>query len=94
MYTKEQLKWIIFFRKMAEGKIPHQRKFYCIDDHVTNDEVNAEYQTGGEVPTIQLVTPTQQQVEQAKVQIKREVEEGVQRVYKRKPLSGKRKTPY
>jgi len=76
MYNKEQLKWIIFFRKMAQGKIPHRPKFYCIDDHVTDNEINAEYQKGGSVkPTIQLITPTQQQVQQAEAEVKRTLEE-------------------
>ena len=82
-----------FFRKMAEGNIPHQRRYYCIDDHVTDDEINAEYQKGGEVPSIQLVSPTQQQVQQAEAEIKRKVEESA-KVYRRQPLSRKGKTPY
>ena len=94
MYTKEQLKYIIFFRKMAEGKIPHQPRFYCIDDHVSDDEINAEYQKGGNAePTIQLITPTQQQVQQAEAEIKRNIEEAT-KVYKRRPISRKRNKPY
>ena len=74
MDNKEQLKWNIFFRKMAQGKIPHQPKFYCIDNHVTDDEINQEGR-GKVKPTIQLITPTQQQVEQAKAEVKRTLEE-------------------
>ncbi len=89
MSDKEQLKWIIFFRKMAQGKLPHQRKFFCIDDHVTDNEVNAENQKGGGVePKIQLITPTQQQVEQAKAEVKRTLEEARQE----EVLPKKRKT--
>ena len=69
----EQLKWNIFFRKMAQGKIPYPRTFYCIDDHVTDDEINQEGH--GTKPTIQLITPTQQQVQQAEAEVKRHLEE-------------------
>ena len=79
---------------MSEGKIPYESKFYCIDRYVTDDEIDAEYQKGGKAPTIQIVSPTQQQVDQAKAEIGRKLKERVERVYKRRPLSRKRKTPY
>ena len=69
----EQLKWNIFFRKMAQGKIPYQRKFYCIDDHVTDEEINQEGR--GTKPTIQLITPTQQHVQQAEAEVRKHLEE-------------------
>ena len=72
MDNKEQLKWNIFFRKMAQGKIPYQRKFYCIDDHVTDDEINQEGR--GTKPTIHLIT-TQQHVQQAEAKVRKHLEE-------------------
>ena len=73
MADKEQMMWNIFFRKMAEGKVPYQPKFYCIEDYVTDDEINQEGH--GAEPTVQLIAPTQQQVKQAKEQLKRKLEE-------------------
>ena len=76
MYNKDQLKWIIFFRKMAQGKIPHQTKFYCVDKCVTENEINDEYQKGdGVEPKIELITPTQQLMAQARAEVKRNLEE-------------------
>ena len=67
-YTKEQRKYIDFFKKMAQGKIPHQSRFYCIDDCMPEYRDN---QTGSAMSNITLVTPTQHQVEQAKMELKR-----------------------
>ena len=80
MFTKEQRKWIIFYRKMSEGKIPYESKFYCFDRYVTNDQINAEYQKRQEAPTFQPASPTQQQVDQPKTVIERKLKESVQSV--------------
>ena len=76
MHDKEQLKWNIFFQKMAHGEIPHHTKFYCIDEYVTDDEVNTAFSKYDIVePDIKIVVPTQQQVDQTKVVVKHKLEE-------------------
>ena len=83
-YTKEQRKYIDFFKKMAQGKIPHQSQFYCIDNYMPEYQEN---QTGSAMPNITLVTPTQQQVEQAKMELQRNAVERMvpqKRITKRK----------
>ena len=84
MYHKEQLKWNIFFRKMAQGKIPRQPKFYCIDDHVTDDEINQE--GSGTKPTTQFITPTQQHVQQAEAEVRRHLQKAEAMPKKRKTI--------
>ena len=63
--SAEDKKGIKFFDMMAEGKIPYRPDFYVVEDYVT-DETNQE---GSMEPNIQLVSPTQQQVDQAKMQL-------------------------
>ena len=67
-FTTDQRKWIDFFKKMGQGKIAYNKKFYCIDNSMPEYQ---DPQHGGALPPIQLVTPTQQQIEQAKLEIKR-----------------------
>ena len=77
MNNKEKIKWSIFYQKMADGKIPCTGSSYCIvDNYVSEDEVNAEYQRGRGMDDVQykLVTPTQQYVEQTKETLKRNVD--------------------
>ena len=87
-YTEEQRKWIDFFKKMAQGKIAHQAKFYCIDDCMPEYQ---NQQKGGAVPKIQLVTPTQQQIEQAKAELKRTTVEKMIPPKRRRILKTKRR---
>lgn len=70
MYKPEQLKWIIYFRKKAQGEIPNRiQSFYCIDDYVTEDEINAEMLKGDDSETkIQLVTPAHQPIKESKME--------------------------
>jgi len=81
MLTKEQIKWLIFYDKMAEGKVPYAGRYCIVDNFVTDNEVNAKHQSqigGGEVK-YNLISPTQQHVEQAKATLKRKIEEGKKR---------------
>ena len=55
-----------FFDMMRQGRIPYKSDFYVIEDYVSNTN-----QQGSMEPAIQLVTPTQQQVQQAKLQLMR-----------------------
>ena len=71
MYYKKQLKWIIFFRITAQGKIPHQPKCYCIDDHGIDDEINQD---------------TQQHVQQAEAEVRRHLQKAEARPKKRKTI--------
>ena len=80
MCDKEQLKWHILYRKMAENKIPYKSDLYRIDDYVTDNEIKAESSKVNAVePSTQLISPTHQQVEQAKAELKRKLKEYPQR---------------
>ena len=62
---------------MREGKLPHA-DCYSIDEHVTDDEINAAYQGGrGMETTPHLITPTEQQMMQAEAEVKRTIEEAL-----------------
>ena len=65
--TAEEQKFINFYDDIAEGKIPCNRGMYYFDCNPS------ERQDQEGSAAIQLVTPTQQQVEQAKMQLKRKV---------------------
>ena len=61
--------WIEEFKKMAKGHLGYNSDFYLVNSK-KNDE-----QTGGGLNKIQIVEPTQQQVAQAKMQIKHDLDE-------------------
>lgn len=52
--------WQSFYERQAKGEIPYNREFYIIDQPVQV----------GSAATVQLVTPTEQQVEQARSAVK------------------------
>lgn len=64
--SNEDQRWIDFYDKMGDGKIPYNSKFYLIDDYTSPQE-------GCGTPSLQIVSPTQQQVEQARMQLKRNI---------------------
>ena len=70
-HTGEERRLIEFFDNMAEGKIPYNSKMYVVDDYTPPCTESDVDQQGA--AALKLVTPTQQQVEQAKVQLKRNV---------------------
>lgn len=67
-YSAEEQQWINFYDKMAEGKIPYSPQFYQIDDYSQSDP-----QEGSAESNITLVSPTEAQVNQAKMQLKRKI---------------------
>ena len=83
--AEEDKKWMKFFDMMREGRIPYKSDFYVIEDYIPN----TNNQQGSMEPTIQLVTPTQQQVEQAKLQLMHNISA---RIPKQKRTGKKRTT--
>ena len=81
----EDKKWMMFFDMMREGRIPYKSDFYVVEDYIPN----TNNQQGSMEPTIQYVTPTQQQVEQAKLQLMHNLSA---RVPKQQGLGRKRAT--
>ena len=60
--------WSEHFRKMAKGHLGFHDQFYMVKSKYNDD------QKGGGRGSIQVVQPTQQQVAQAKMQIKHDLE--------------------
>jgi len=76
--------WKAYFVKMAKGEIPYS-KFYVVNNKTT---------TAKKDPSLKLVTPTEQAVEQAKSEIKSK--RGIKRSYEEDPIiirDNKRKPP-
>ena len=64
-FTDEELQWISFYDRMQQGQIPYSSDLYYVDK-----ESSTSQDGSGE---IKFVTPTQAQVEQARMQIKRKI---------------------
>ena len=85
--NSEDLRWLNFFERQANGEIPYNPQSYFID---------APVQEGSSQP-VQLVTPTEQQVEMAKSQLKRNLAKPKSRdqrkkiIKKKKPQKGGKK---
>lgn len=88
--TAEQQKLITFFDGMAEGKVPYNANMYYVDDYTPTEEKEQE---GAAAPPIQIVSPTQQQVEQAKVHLKRKLVMRLPPAKKRRVTKKKRAKP-
>ena len=69
MADSTQEMWTAHFTKMAKGHQGYHDQFYMVKTKM-NDE-----QKGGGRGNIQVVQPTQQQVAQAKMQIKHDLED-------------------
>ena len=67
--TNKDKMWETFYNNMAEGKIPYNAKMYNVEEYGSAPEPLQE----GNAAPVQLVTPTQMQVEQAKVQLKQRI---------------------
>ena len=78
MSEATQEMWIEEFQQMAKGHRSYHHQFYLLSDK-SSDE-----QTGGGSNKIQLVQPTQQQVAQAKFQIRHDLEEEEEEPSKKK----------
>ena len=76
--SNEDKRWIDFYDKMGDGKIPYNSRFYVIDDYPSPP------QEGSGDPPVQFVSPTQQQVDQARLQLKRNLTSKVKPVKKKK----------
>ena len=63
-HTDEQKQWIEFYDRMADGKIPYNSNVYFVDDYISQE---------GGASNVQLITPTQSQVQQARMQLKRKI---------------------
>lgn len=63
--SDEGKKWCNFIDKLADGGVPSS-KFYVLEDHL-----QPLVQEGSASPKVELVTPTEQQVKQAQMQLKR-----------------------
>ena len=58
----ESSPWVKHFTDMASGLVPYKKKYYTIQNQTGNRDV-------------QLVTPTQAEVERAKMDVKRKLQE-------------------
>ena len=58
----ESSPWVKHFTDMASGLVPYKKKYYTVQNHTGNGDV-------------QLVTPTQAEVERAKMDVKRKLQE-------------------
>ena len=58
----ESSPWVKHFTDMASGLVPYKKKYYTVQNQTGNGDV-------------QLVTPTQAEVERAKMDVKRELQE-------------------
>ena len=58
----ESSPWVKHFTDMASGLVPYKKKYYTIQNQTGNGDV-------------QLVTPTQAEVERAKMDVKRKLQE-------------------
>ena len=58
----ESSPWVKHFTDMASGLVPYKKKYYTVQNQTGNGDV-------------QLVTPTQAEVERAKMDVKRKLEE-------------------
>ena len=72
--------WLSLYENMHDGKVDFNPKFYMTD---TSQEGNGD---------IKLVTPTQAQVDQARVQLKRKISAVTEVCPKRSRKCGKKKT--
>lgn len=76
----EDNQWNSFYEKQAQGQIPYNNQFYLIDEPVPEQKS----------APVQLVTPTAQQVEQAKSEMKKKIS---RKIPKRKKTSTKKLKP-
>ena len=67
-HTDVEKNWINFFDNMADGNVKPSSNFYVLEDHIANQQGAAAASS-----PITLVTPTQQQVQQAESQLKRKL---------------------
>ena len=58
----ESSPWVTHFTDMASGLVPYKKKYYTVQNQTGNGDV-------------QLVTPTQAEVERAKMDVKRKLQE-------------------
>ena len=58
----ESSPWVKHFTDMASGLVPYKKKYYTVQNQTGNGDV-------------QLVTPTQAEVERAKMDVKRKLQE-------------------
>ena len=63
-FSEEEKEFIDFYDKMGDGKIPYNPNFYLVKDYT---------QEGAADSNITLVSPTEAQVNQAKMQLKRKL---------------------
>jgi len=77
--------WKSYFVKMAEGKLGYKH-FHVVDDNSSNEKARVVE------PTLNLVAPTQQAVEMAKVELDESIRGERAKPYsKRKPPPGVRR---
>ena len=69
-FSKAEKQWIDFYDNMAEGNIPYNSKFYEVPTYSASC---SDEQQGNADPSIKIVSPTAQQVEAAKAQVKRRI---------------------
>ena len=85
-YSPEEQQWITFYDKMGDGKVPYCPKFYQIDDFIHPDAQQGSADSG-----LTLVSPTEAQVNQAKMQLKRKLT-ATPRPVKRRRINKTKKT--
>lgn len=77
-HTEEDKRMIAFFDALSEGKIPYNSKMYFVE------EASRQHPDQEGSAAIQLVTPSQQQVEQAKMQLKRKLAVAIPKIRKKR----------
>ena len=80
--TGEDQKWINFYERMANGDIPYNTSSYFVEGSSTTNQEGCG--------PIQLVTPTEQQIEMAKSQLKTNLKRAHSAA--RTPMRKRRKT--
>ena len=70
-YSSEEQQWIKFYNKMAAGDIPYNPDLYFVDEKPVQEGCGA---------SVQLVSPTEAQVNQARMQLKRKILGGFSKI--------------
>ena len=77
-HTEEDKRMIAFFDALSDGKSPYNSKMYFLE------EASRQQPEQEGSAAIQLVTPSQQQVDQAKMQLKRKLAVAIPKARKKR----------
>lgn len=80
MTSQSDLVWQNFYERQARGEIPYEHEYYVVDRPVQEGSAS-----------VQLVTPTEQQVQQARAAVKNNIKKRVIRPVKKRKSNTKRR---